>query len=264
MTNKILLSSITTLALLLGGCSEDGTATNTNQSKTDTSANIAANNTPTETVANSENAEDTPSGNTPAEHAANYGPQSDFGIRTPIPTEEAEIVGGSSEGGTDNDNAVDGHIPGPGGGADIPKETDKTGGWFGRTQVSATLNGKTYSHNTAGVFGELMDSKDAKDQHDIPGYATAVLQIVFPQTDWSDDNGDYFSNYKKMNKAEKSWTFQIKNQHTVNLANAAIEISLDGIYTVNYEKIKGKLFYSENDKTDTEKRNALTDTEKRN
>ena len=72
-----------------------------------------------------------------------------------------------------------------------------TAGWYGKTKVTLDANGKIYTHNTAGVFGELVQSEEGKDLHDIPNYGPSTFQIVFPQTEWGDDNGDYFSNYQK-------------------------------------------------------------------
>jgi len=72
----------------------------------------------------------------------------------------------------------------------------KLAGWYGKTQISATASdGSVYTHNTAGIFGELIESSDAKDKHDIKSYGPSLLQIVFPQTEWDVDNGYYFSDY---------------------------------------------------------------------
>lgn len=122
----------------------------------------------------------------------------------------------------------------------------KPAGWYGKTQVSATLNGETYNHNTAGIFGELLQSEDTEDQHDIKGYGSAVLQVIMIPDFSSDTTIGYFSEYKKYNEdsAEKKvWTFQIKNQHTTNLSNAPIEISMDGIYDVSYTENEEKVNY---------------------
>jgi len=137
----------------------------------------------------------------------------------------------------------------------------KVAGWYAKTEVSATAaDGKVYSHKTAGVFGELVQSDDAKDQHDISAYGTAIFQVVFPQTEWSDDNGDYFSNYQHFDKestAKRVWTFQIKNQHTVNLANAPITINLEGTYDVEYRDDRGRVEYQESSDVNVSRVTAL-------
>jgi hypothetical protein len=137
----------------------------------------------------------------------------------------------------------------------------KTAGWYGKTEVTATASdGKVYNHSTAGVFGELIQSDDAKDQHDIIGYGSAILQVVFPQTDWGDDNGDYFSDYKKYDEEsneKRVWTFQIKNQHTINLASAPISIKLDGTYDVTYKEENGKVEFKTSKTVNTAKQDTL-------
>ena len=182
MTKKqILLSSITTLALLLGGCKEGG------------------------------------------ENPVVVDPVNPPVVVNPDPTEPTE--------------------PQP------VVNPYKSAGWYGKTEVSATASdGSVYSHSTAGVFGELLQSNEAKDQHDIPGYGSSIIRVVFPQTEWLDDNGDYFSDYKKYdeNSTEKRvWTFQVKNQETVNLATASITIHLDGVFDVQYKEVNGKVTYKE-------------------
>lgn len=135
-------------------------------------------------------------------------------------------------------------------------------GWYMKTAVSATASdGKVWNHTTAGVFGELLQSDDAKDQHDIPGYGAAILQIVFPQTEWGDDNGDYFTNYQNYdenNNAKRVWTFQIKNQQWPDLSNAPITIKLDGTYDVSYLEENGRISYKEKKATDSTKLDAIT------
>ena len=130
-----------------------------------------------------------------------------------------------------------------------PVDPYKPAGWYGKTQVSATAaDGTVYTHTTAGIFGELLQSEEDKDKHDILGYDTSILQVVFPQTEWGDDNGDYFSNYLNYDEysvEKRVWTFQIKNQHTVDLSNASISINLEGIYDVKYKEENGKVEYKE-------------------
>lgn len=138
----------------------------------------------------------------------------------------------------------------------------KTAGWYGKTQISATTSDDTvYTHNTAGIFGELLESTDAKDSNDVPGHGTALLQVVFPQTTWGEDNGDYFSNYQSFIEGEspkRVWTFQIKNQKTVDLKDASIKITLDGIYDVTYLEEDGRTRYKESTALSPERTNMLT------
>ncbi len=140
---------------------------------------------------------------------------------------------------------------------------NKYAGWYMRTRVSAvTADGTVYEHNTAGVFGELVDSKKRKDRHDISAFGPATLQVVFPHYDWGEDeSGDYWSDYRKYNKfrakEREVWTFQIKNQKDVNLANADIKIALDDAKILHYNKKNGNIEYVETG-VDTEMKNRFT------
>ena len=125
--------------------------------------------------------------------------------------------------------------------------------WYASTTVSA-VNPATQTviaHKTAGVFGQLNESSDGKDRHDIIGMgtATATLEVVFPQSQWDSANGDYFSDYHSVKEDGDSWTFQIKNMYNpdrpVNLSNEAIKITLEGIYTVESTNVNGSIRYSE-------------------
>ena len=134
----------------------------------------------------------------------------------------------------------------------IPVATikEKYAGWYMRTVVRAiTTDGEVYQHTTAGVFGKLKQSLNKKDQHDIESYGPAILQIVFPKTDLEENNGDYFSDYRRYtaSKAGKRavWTFQIKNQHTVDLSNARLKINLQGQQNVNFVEKNGVVSYIE-------------------
>jgi hypothetical protein len=142
-------------------------------------------------------------------------------------------------------------------------QKQKYAGWYMRTKVYATgTDGKEYSHTTAGVFGKLKQSRWKKDQHDVPAFGAVAFQIVFPHLNWGDDSGDYYSNYYKYKKRRKGkravWTFQIKNQNTVDLSNASIRIELEGAQNVDYVKSNdGKISYVETDMSE-EKKNDLT------
>ncbi len=166
------------------------------------------------------------------------------------------LLTGCSEKDSDTSSEQGGSID-----PETPIDPYKTAGWYGKTIVSATASdGTLYQYSTAGVFGELVQSDDAKDQHDIPGYGTAILQVVFPQTEWSADNGDYFSNYQHFDEnstQKRVWTFQIKNQHTVNLENAPITINLAGVYDVEYRDDRGSVEYKESTTINQERVDAL-------
>ena len=132
-----------------------------------------------------------------------------------------------------------------------PKE--KVAGWYMRTRVSVTADdGTVYVHNSAGVFGKLKQSKNKKDRHDIPSYGAAALQVVFPHYDWEEgEAGDYWSDYRRYNTKRTNkrvvYTFQVKNQKTVDLSNAELHIILDDAIDVNYVKENGNVRYIEKD-----------------
>lgn len=140
--------------------------------------------------------------------------------------------------------------------------TSQLAGWYGKTQISAIAPDDTvYTHNTAGIFGELQQSIDTKDANDLPGFGEAILQIVFPQTTWGEDNGDYFSDYQSFTEdsnKKRVWTFQIKNQKTVDLKDAPIKITLEGTYDITYLEENGHISYKESTKSNTQRAYALT------
>ena len=142
------------------------------------------------------------------------------------------------------------------------QQEQKYAGWYMRTKVYATApDSKEYSHTTAGVFGKLKQSKWKKDQHDVPAFGSSALQVVFPHLNWEEESGDYYSNYYKYKKsAERKravWTFQIKNQNTVDLSNASIRIALEDAQNVDYVKKDKKVTYIETT-VDPNKREDLT------
>jgi hypothetical protein len=136
-------------------------------------------------------------------------------------------------------------------------------GWYMRTRVSATAeDGTVYAHNTAGVFGELKQSRKKKDRHDIPAFGAATLQVVFPHYNWAEgEAGDYWSDYRKYNKRRAGrravWTFQVKNQKNVDLSNAELKIALDDAVLVSYTRENGSVRYRETG-VDKEMKNRFT------
>jgi len=235
MKTNLLLSTAATLALLLSGCSDTGT----NTAVAEIAKNIAGSNTQNGT----DNTSDAPaSGNTDNDGSADTG----------------------STGGDNGGNIGGEEIPNPGdGGGDIPVTPKKAGGWYARTVVSADApDGKVYTHSTAGVFGKLIDSEDSLDQHDIPGYGPATLQVLFPQAEQENaDSNGYFSEYKAFSEDDDSsgsWEFQIKNQDYPDLSNAPIHISLKGVYDLTYKKVHGKISYEETKTQNSAKAQELT------
>jgi hypothetical protein len=136
-------------------------------------------------------------------------------------------------------------------------------GWYMRTRVSAiTEDGTVYTHNTAGVFGELKQSKRKKDRHDIPAFGAATLQVVFPHYNWKEgDAGDYWSDYRRYNKRRANkravWTFLVRNQKGVDLSTAELKIELDDAKIISYTKENGSVKYTETG-TDKEMKNKFT------
>ena len=134
-------------------------------------------------------------------------------------------------------------------------------GWYMKTSVSATdpATSTVYSHKTAGVFGELDGSVEGKDRHDIPGYGSAIFQVVFVQTTWGSANGDYFSDYRTFSSDhdKQVWTFQVKNEQSVHLEDANITIMLDGVYDVLSLEEDGRIKYKEELSSDNSKKEAI-------
>jgi len=117
-----------------------------------------------------------------------------------------------------------------------PPPTDnspKKAGWYMRTVVEADLgNNKRYIQAKAGVFGEYSDSIDGRDRHDIPSMGTAILRVVFIHQEWEKQKS-FFSDYRAYRSADREvWTFQVKNDRDVNLANAILKISIKGPYDI--------------------------------
>ena len=128
-------------------------------------------------------------------------------------------------------------------GAKIPSDVrNLPDGWYMRTVASATTEeGKVYTHRTAGVFGELKESRDNLDRHDIDAFGTATLYVVFPKVKEEGNIEDYFSDYHhydpddQYNAGRQTWTFQVKNETGDDLSNAEIKLNIEGPYKV-YKK----------------------------
>jgi len=132
-------------------------------------------------------------------------------------------------------------------------------GWYMRTVTTASLpDGTTVTHNTAGVFGELDESKEGKDRHDIASYGKATLQSVFVN-DNIDAENTYFSDYRHYGENGKEvWTFQVKNQQNINLKDAALHFDVEGPYDVYPNTKERSPRYTEKLSQDKSKKERLT------
>lgn len=129
-------------------------------------------------------------------------------------------------------------------------------GWYASIEVRVTANdGSVYEHTTAGIFGELVESSDTLDKHDIAAYGPAILQVVFLQ-DGRDNTIGYFSDYQHFDEnrtTKKVWTFQVRNDKDVDLSGAPISLSLQGVYEVFYASNSDIVSYEVSDAIDTDK-----------
>ncbi len=114
-------------------------------------------------------------------------------------------------------------------------------GWYMRTVLSTTLpGGKKIEHRTAGVFGELDESSDGLDRHDIEAYGKAEFQVRFINENLK-AGVEYFSDYRAYdgNTSTKVWTFLVRNQTGHDLSGAMFRIALEGPYDI-YRKDDGR------------------------
>jgi hypothetical protein len=116
---------------------------------------------------------------------------------------------------------------------DIPVSKIKKDGWYARATVTAiTPDSKIYKHTTAGVFGELKDSNDAQDRHDIEAMNSGVVQILFVNEDIEADK-KYYSDYRELNDTKKeSWTLVVSNISGEDISDADIKLDISSIYDV--------------------------------
>ena len=130
-----------------------------------------------------------------------------------------------------------------------PVDPYKSAGWYGRTTVSATaVDGTLYKHTTGGIFGELIQSNDGVDKHDIPAYSKSIFQVVMIDDKLNQNSSGYFSNYKyfdKENRVKRVWTFQIRNEVAVNLSQASIRIELPSLVDVLYKEEHNRTVFKE-------------------
>jgi len=86
--------------------------------------------------------------------------------------------------------------------------------------------------------------------------------VVFPHYNWGEeDSDDYWSDYRKYKKRRIGkrvvYTFQVKNQKTVNLSNADLTIKLDDAIVVKFTRENGSVHYIETE-LNTEMKNDFT------
>ena len=176
-------------------------------------------------------------------------PKSDTPAQAQTPDNDGDS--NSAEGDKDPDPEEEGSAP------DNPPVVKEASGWYMRTTAKAvTADGKVYTHKSAGVFGTLEESSDDKDRHDIEAFGSAALYVVFPQEEWDEDNGDYFSDYRHYTKGSTErqvWTFQIKTKFA--LSDATLKIALQGPYKV-FKKDEG-IGYDEQEDAQNQIKNDL-------
>ena len=130
-------------------------------------------------------------------------------------------------------------------------------GWYLRTTATVTSSsGNTYRHDTAGVFGELKESAEGKDRHDISSYGKAVLQIRFVNEEIAPGE-EYYSDYRHYEGSDKKevWTFIVKNETGEDLSNASLKLNVEQMRDVL--KKKGDFHYIEKVATSGDKCNNL-------
>jgi len=105
-------------------------------------------------------------------------------------------------------------------------------GWYMRTVVEATdSEGKSYLHDSAGVFGRLKGSSYRKDRHDIPAMGTGIFQILFTPR-WESEGTRYYSDYRNLRgkhpHRSNVWSFEVRNEKGVDLSEAEFTIRIEG------------------------------------
>ena len=131
-------------------------------------------------------------------------------------------------------------------------------GWYLRTVATAKLpDGRTFKHNTAGVFGELDESKAGKDRHDISSYGKAILQVRFVNGRIA-DSGEFYSDYRHYDGQNKKevWTFLVKNEYSVDLSHAALKIDVEKMRDV-FKKRGGSPYIEKIATQNSDKRSQL-------
>ena len=64
------------------------------------------------------------------------------------------------------------------------------------------------------VFGQLLDSDLGYDSHDLqemPAFGDVYLTVIFPHPDWSDQAGNYASDYHPLKAGPDGWSFEVRS-----------------------------------------------------
>jgi len=166
-------------------------------------------------------------------------------------------VGDNPVGENPGDNPGD-ENPGDNPGDTPPPVAVQKKGWYLRTVATAKLpDGRTFKHNSAGVFGELDESEAGKDRHDISSYGKAILQVRFVNKK-IDNDSEYFSDYRHYDGQNKKevWTFLVKNEYSVDLSNAALKIDVEKMRDV-FKKVGESPYIEEIADKNDDKRQQL-------
>jgi len=233
-----LLSALLFLGMITGCDSQESTV---QQNAYEKSQSEAANQTPG-------SVEEAIASNPSSEEEAGYNEEAAETENSGISSESDQPAEADDDSGIEAQNQDGGYTP--------PAMTHKAG-WYMRTVVQAILpDGKVYEHKTAGVFGELEDSSDRRDGHDIESYGSAILQIVFINNR-VDISKKYFSDYRAFsgNDSKRVWTFLVKNDLNPDLSHADLKISVEKLRDV-FRK-EGERLFSETVSNDQSKRQAL-------
>ncbi len=82
--------------------------------------------------------------------------------------------------------------------------------------------------DAANVLGQLPDSEDSKDKHDLlepAPFGDHYLSVIFPHDDWGQASGDYSSDYRRSTrKVNGEWRFAIRYSDSVD----HVKLSWDG------------------------------------
>jgi hypothetical protein len=172
---------------------------------------------------------------------------------------EADEAGTSEEGfgqsEADEDDSRMGSAPAS---SQTQTATAQKAGWYMRTVVTATTpDGKTYRHDSAGVFGELESSEERRDSHDIESYGSGVLQIKFVNLK-IDIQKEYFSDYRDYTPEDEKrvWAFYVKNEIGEDLSQADFTISVEPMRNI-FKKSGESRYYEGRAQNGEDKRNEL-------
>jgi len=132
-------------------------------------------------------------------------------------------------------------------------------GWYMRATVEVTTeNEKHYAHNSAGVFGALVECEDDKDRHDVEAAGPATIQVRLVNKSLNDEK-EYFSDYRHYDaNAEENakWDFVVVNSSDVNLTGEKFTLGVEKLKNL-YAK-KSQYGYDEVVAKDQEKRASLS------